>query len=341
MSERGHDDAVREWWSLEGTIPLGGVAEGSSWHRARSADTGDLAALLLVEGPAAQEVADAARRAYLVQNPGLLEILDIQSFEVEDDSGPLTAISYAFPPAPPLAAMLAGGELRAETARTVIGEAARALEVARRRGLRHEHLDSNRIFVDVDKDRVWVLGVGVEAASHRLDHEAPTDGAEAAFADVAALGRLLYRSMTGVAPHADDQGRLIPPSAATARRVPADLDELCVLILTGAPQAPGTVRDLISELGAWQSLPVTLEAYDPHDAGRGDTRGDGDVPADDDAADTVQNDTDGGAVDAAAPDEERPDQPDQPEETRVHDVAPGVGGAIVGGGAVAGAAAAV
>src|SRR5699024_3400821 len=76
-----------------------------------------------------------------------------------------TVVEYPLPPAPPLAAMLGKGVLHPETARAVIGEAATGLEVARRRGLRHQFLDSNRIFVDPRTGAVRVLGVGGGAAS--------------------------------------------------------------------------------------------------------------------------------------------------------------------------------
>lgn len=66
MNERHHEHAVRERWSVEAKIPLSGVAEGASWHRARSARSGELVTLFMVHGDLALEVADAARRAYLV-----------------------------------------------------------------------------------------------------------------------------------------------------------------------------------------------------------------------------------------------------------------------------------
>src|SRR5690625_3179215 len=71
------------------------------------------------------------------------------------------------------------------------------LEVARRRGLRHQFLDSNRIFVDPRTGVVKVLGVGVEAASHPgLDRSREV----ASFQDTAALTALLYRALTGHSP---------------------------------------------------------------------------------------------------------------------------------------------
>jgi hypothetical protein len=277
VNERHHEHAVRERWTVEAKIPLSGVADGASWHRARSVRTGELVTLFMVRGELALEVADAARRAYLVENPRLLPVLDVTVFgdprEGEDESAegaedtPLTVVEYPAPPAPPLAALFAQGQLRPETARSVIGEAATGLEAARRRGLRHQFLDSNRVFVDTADGTVRVLGVGVEAASHR---DAEHDGRVASFLDTTALVALLYRALTGSSPSSRTESPLPRPSTLTSRSVPQDLDLLCELVLTEADEAvPETTRDLIAELEPWQSIPVTLEAYDPQsDGGR-------------------------------------------------------------------------
>lgn len=287
MNERHHEHAVRERWSVEAKIPLSGVAEGASWHRARSARSGELVTLFMVHGDLALEVADAARRAYLVENPRLLPVLDVTVFgdpreggeagegsasvdgvesgEGSADGAPLTVVEYPAPPAPPLAALFSQGALRPETARSIIGEAASGLEAARRRGLRHQHIDSNRVFVDTASGEVAVLGVGVEAAAHP---DSEHDGRPASFLDVTALVALLYRALTGVSPSAAE-GPLPLPSQTSGRQIPQDLDMLCELVLTeGDEPVPETTRDLIAELGPWQSIPVTLEAYDPDDPSR-------------------------------------------------------------------------
>ncbi|MFE5774337.1 hypothetical protein [Brachybacterium sp. NPDC056505] len=292
MNERHHEHAVRERWSVEAKIPLSGVAEGASWHRARSVRSGELVTLFMVHGDLALEVADAARRAYLVENPRLLPVLDVtvfgdprgtgegsadgasgdasqgasgEGFGAANGGAPLTVVEYPAPPAPPLAALFAQGALRPETARSIIGEAASGLEAARRRGLRHQHLDSNRVFVDTASGEVAVLGAGVEAAAH---HDSEHDGRLASFLDVTALVALLYRALTGASPSAAD-GPLARPSRISTRNIPQDLDILCELVLTEGDQpVPETTRDLIAELEPWQSIPVTLEAYDPQDPSR-------------------------------------------------------------------------
>jgi len=283
VNRRPHEDALAARWTLEGEIPLGQVAEGSSWHRARAAD-GESRALFLAEGGAALEVADAARRAFLVENPRLLAVDDIDVFDDHDGTPALTAVSYPFPPAPPLAALLADGPLRAETARSVIGEAATGLEAARRRGLRHQHLDSNRVFVDLASGSVWVLGVGVETAAHGT---ADPSGPAAAQRDVTALVALLYRAVTGASPRRDETGVVPRAGEVAERRVPEDLEALCDGVLNpGDAPVPANVRELIAELGPWQSIPVTLEAYDAADAGAGHEAAAGAETADEDSGAT-------------------------------------------------------
>lgn len=276
MDTNSHLDALRSRWTLEGRIPLSGVAEGASWHRARTVASGEDVALLVVHGPAALEAADAVRRAYLVEDPHLVPVREIVVLEdpreesaTDGTAGePTTVVEYPLPTSPPLAALLADGPLHPETARAVIGEAATGLEVARRRGLRHQLLDSNRVFVDTASGAVSVLGVGVEAAAHTdLDRSREI----ASFQDTRALVALLFRALTGRSPRPGADGTIPRPSALRAEGappIPEDLDLLCELVLGGAAEeGPETTRDLIEALEPWQSIPVTLEAY----AGRGET----------------------------------------------------------------------
>src|SRR5690606_10374318 len=176
-----------------------------------------------------------------------------------EETGPITVVEYPVPTAPPLAALLAKGPLHPETARAVIGEAATGLETARRRGVRHQFVDSNRVFVDTRSGAVTVLGVGVEAATHSgLDRSRET----ASFQDTAALVALLYRALTGRSPQHDETGTVPRPSAVVDAEIPQDLDLLCDLVLNESEEViPETTRALIEALEPWQSIPVTLEAY--------------------------------------------------------------------------------
>src|SRR5699024_2832705 len=261
-------DALRSRWTLEGRVPLSGVADGAVWHRARSIATGEDVVLFVVRGEAALEAADAVRRAYLVDDPHLLTVKDIVVLDDPRETGaaplapaedPTTVVEYALPPAPPLAALLAKGSLHPETARAIIGEAATGLEAARRRGVRHQFLDSNRVFVDTRSGEVVLLGIGVEAASHPgLDRSREV----ASFQDTAALVDLLYRALAGPSPRRDGTGDLPRPSTIADGPIPEDLDLLCDLVLNeSADDIPETTRELIEVLQPWQSIPVTLEAY--------------------------------------------------------------------------------
>lgn len=273
MNTNPQSDALRSRWTLQGRIPLSGVAEGAVWRRARTVATGEDVVLFIVEGETALEAADAVRRAYLVEDPHLLPVRDIVVLDDpredggapqanasgEAGGGPITVVEYPLPSAPPLAALLAEGALHPETARAIVGEAASGLETARRRGVRHQLLDSNRVFVDTRSGAVTVLGVGVEAAAHPgLDRSREV----ASFQDTAALVALLYRALTGRSPRPGADGTVPRPSAVVDTPVPEDLDLLCDLVLNDSAEVvPETTRGLIEALEPWQSIPVTLEAY--------------------------------------------------------------------------------
>lgn len=310
MNTNTEPDALRSRWTLEGTIPLSGVAEGASWRRARSVATGQDVVLFIVHGDTALEAADAVRRAYLVEDPHLLPVQDIVVFDdpreaspeqpaSEDAQGPTTVVEYLLPPAPPLAALLARGPLHPETARAIIGEAATGLEVARRRGVRHQLLDSNRVFVDTRSGAVAILGIGVEAATHPgLDRSREV----ASFQDTAALVALLYRALTGRSPQHDAQGNVPRPSTVVDTEIPQDLDLLCDLVLNeSADEIPETTRGLIEALEPWQSIPVTLEAYPRRAPQEPDaTAGDGDEGDEEQLEST--------ALMQSVPDQEPPDE---------------------------------
>lgn len=268
MNSNQEPDALRSRWELEGSIPLSGVADGAQWRRARSVATGQDVVLFIVQGEAALEAADAVRRAYLVEDPRLLPVQEIVVLDdprdAEEDEpsagqGPTTVVEYPLPPSPPLAALLARGPLHPETARAIIGEVATGLEAARRRGVRHQFIDSNRVFVNTRSGAVSILGIGVEAAAHSgLDRSREV----ASFQDAAALVALLYRALTGRSPQQDASGNVPRPSTLIDTEIPVDLDLLCDLVLNeSSEEIPETTRGLIEALEPWQSIPVTLEAY--------------------------------------------------------------------------------
>ncbi|KGM15149.1 hypothetical protein N867_11635, partial [Actinotalea fermentans ATCC 43279 = JCM 9966 = DSM 3133] len=99
---------------------------------------------LILTGGGAGPAQDAARRAALVSDPRLLRVLDVGDHEgvayvvtepvVGQDLGRLTA----------------NGPLPADQARAIVGEAAAALEVARRRGVHHLALRPEAVHVTPD-----------------------------------------------------------------------------------------------------------------------------------------------------------------------------------------------
>ena len=136
-------------------------------------------------------------------------------------------------------------------ARRLVGEAAQALEGARRHGVHHEALDPELLLRDADGG-VLVKGLGIAAALTGAD----TGGAAAAAErDTKDLVALLRAGLTGRWPAA---GR--PSEVAEA--VPYELDELCAqldhegsLELDGEPvRTPG---DLVSVLAPWNSGTVS------------------------------------------------------------------------------------
>ncbi len=97
-------------------------------------------ALLLREGRV-REAQDAARRAALVTDPRLLRVLD-----VGDHEGVAFVVTERVP-GRDLGQLTAHGPLPADQARAIVGEAAVALEVARRRGVHHLALRPSAVHV--------------------------------------------------------------------------------------------------------------------------------------------------------------------------------------------------
>ena len=111
-------------------------------------------ALLLREGRV-HEAQDAARRAALVTDPRLLRVLDVGSHE---------GIAYMVTervPGRDLGQLTAHGPLPADQARAIVGEAAVALEVARRRGVHHLALRPSAVHV-TPAGAVVVSGLAVD-----------------------------------------------------------------------------------------------------------------------------------------------------------------------------------
>lgn len=219
----------------------------------------------LPEGPRVPAVLDAARRAALVADPRLARVLDVGIDRVPTPDG---AVDVAYVVTEPyggvsLDELVAGGPLDAAHARAIVGEAAAALESARRRGLHHEALRPGAVRVVGSK--VLVTGLGTDAPSAGVDD---ADGDRASRADASGLVALLYFLLTARWPLADlDTARLVPgaprPSAAPrtadgpapvtdlAPQVPADLAALCAATLATQPTGPATPGEVVAALEPW------------------------------------------------------------------------------------------
>lgn len=247
-----------------GRVPSS-TTEGASWHRGVK-ESGEPILVFLVRGEFAADVLDAARRVSLVSVPGLEAVHDV--LEPSDGESKATAVVYTDPGLPTLADLTRDGALRAETARTIAGRVTTTLQEARSKGIRHHHLDEDRVFVDLEHDQVTILGAGVEdAGDEGLLHLTEPFTLSP---DVRAVGRVLYVGLAGRGPEFFGSDASFDPSTTSPRTVPAELGALTAALLTPlTPNAPAdgprplSIEDVREELSPWQSLPVTLEAYDP------------------------------------------------------------------------------
>ncbi|MBU4215651.1 MAG: hypothetical protein KJ792_13460 [Actinobacteria bacterium] len=202
---------------------------------------------------------DAARRAALVTDVRLVRIVDVGT--LPDGRGYVVTQDAA---GPSLAELLAAGPLSADQARAVIGEAAAALEVARRRGVHHLALRPSALHITRD-GRVVISGLSLDA--HLLGR---TQNDEAASrTDAVDLLRLLYAALTGTWPvdegstapvrlpaaPRDASGDLVTPRT-TNPEVPADLSALCIAGLVQDDDGPRTAGELVHELEPWGEIRV-------------------------------------------------------------------------------------
>ncbi|MCB2177431.1 MAG: hypothetical protein KQH57_16595 [Actinomycetales bacterium] len=213
--------------------------------------------LLLREGRVRQ-AQDAARRAALVTDPRLLRVIDVGDHE---------SVAYVVTerlPGRDLAQLTAHGPLPADQARAIVGEAAVALEVARRRGVHHLALRPSAVHV-TPAGGVVVSGLAVdgELGDHGLG-----DARSTTRADTVALVSLLYLGLTGRWPSPDGapmhgaapapllSGRPIAPAEITPG-VPNDLDTLCTVTLGPNDDGPHSPAELVRELEPWGTITAT------------------------------------------------------------------------------------
>lgn len=205
--------------------------------------------------PHAEAVLDAARRACAVEDPRLVRVLDVGR------DADTTYIVGEWLPTPCLADQLAAGPLPAEVARTIVGEAALALETARHRGLHHLRLTPESVHL-LDDGTVRVTNLATAAALDGMD---PQDGDAATQHDTHDLVAVCYAALTGTWPLATASAlppaprvgcRPVPP-AQLVGGIPADLDALCTQAFSGLgpPRTPG---ELASQIAPWGNERVDL-----------------------------------------------------------------------------------
>lgn len=239
--------------------PLGSDLVGASaWVASDQILDRPVRATILSSGNVSQAL-DAARRAALVTDPRLVRVLDV---------GEHDGIAYVVTEqvtGPSLVELAAHGPLPAEQARALVGEAAAALEVARRRGVHHLALRPSVLHLTADA-RVLLTGLALDGA---LVGQGLGDARSTTRADTVGLVRLLYAALTGRWPAPPGEvvaegARTLPPApvvsgapvapADLVAGVPNDLDTLCAVTLGVHDDGPNSPGELVRELEPWGQI---------------------------------------------------------------------------------------
>lgn len=201
--------------------------------------------------PFRADVADAARRAALIDDPRLVRVLDVGA------DGDVGFVVSEYLDGDSLATMVERSPLPAPLARRIVGEVAQGLEIAAARGLHHLRLTPRSVIVS-RSGTVKISGTAVEAAAAGME---PSHAASANRVDAVALVALLYSGLTGRWPLGDagfppaprgEGGAPVPP-ADLVPGVPNDLDTLCVVTLGPHDDGPQTPGELAQQLSPWPS----------------------------------------------------------------------------------------
>jgi len=220
---------------------------------------------VITAGPIAKAL-DAARRAALVAEPRLVRIQDV---------GETDGFGYVISEAvhgPSLQDLVAHGTIVASQARAMVGEAAAALETARRRGVHHLALRPSVLHRTPD-GRVVLTGAAIDGI---LSETTLGDARSTSRADAVGLVSLLYFALTGrwpgaklpglpAAPHVN--GAPVPPSDLVPG-VPNDLDTLCAVTLGPLDDGPHSPGELVRDLAPWPAISLgdPLSPTQPDDA---------------------------------------------------------------------------
>lgn len=247
--------------------PLPSDLEGVSVWRATDQILDRPVRVRVLESGAVAPALDAARRAALVTDARLVRVLDVGMHE-----GAGYVVSEQITGAS-LAQLVDRGALTPDQARAVVGEAAAALEVARRRGVHHLALRPSVVHVSAD-GRVLVSGLAIDAALLGTEQG---DARATSRTDTVDLVRLLYTGLTGRWPGARDDVRAVTVPAAPVLDgapvppgeivpgVPNDLDTLCAVTLGPNADGPYSPGDLVHELEPWGEIRIGRAADDPDD----------------------------------------------------------------------------
>lgn len=195
--------------------------------------------LLPSNDPRSEHFLQAARESTAVTDPRFLRVLDL----VEDEQAHHLVIrewARAFP----LDQVLQQSPLPNRRAATVVAEVAEALAHAHEYGVHHRRLTPHQVLLK-QSGAVRIVGLGVATALAPADHhDSAEDLAAYERADVAALGRLLYASLTsrwpggsvdGLRAAPTEHGRLLRPRQVRAG-VARDVDTVCDRVLGRPPR---------------------------------------------------------------------------------------------------------
>ncbi|MGC5165369.1 hypothetical protein [Luteimicrobium sp. DT211] len=232
--------------------------------------------VVLPSGPHVAATLDAARRAALVSDPRLLRVLDVGVDRLADSlGGPGTEVPYVVTEqvqGRTVGELVAAAPFSASVARTIVGEAAAALESARRRGLHHWALRPEA--VRIVGTRVVVTGLGVDGPV--VGREDP-DGDVGSRRDADALVGLLYHLQSGRWPGTALDGGWLAADAPRPTPAPRSRDGAPVGLDQLAPQAPGDLvtlcaatfttgtgphspAEVVAALEPWSALPSEAPA---------------------------------------------------------------------------------
>jgi hypothetical protein len=201
--------------------------------------------------PYSADVADAARRVALIEDPRLVRVLDVGT------DGDITFVVTTHVDGDSVATLIERAPLDPMVVRRIVGEVAQGLRGAAARGLHHLRLTPRSVIITYD-NTIKISGVAVEAAAAGLD---PATTADANRVDALGLIGLLYAGLTGrwplgdpgfaPAPRTQTGGPIAP--AELVPDIPGELNRLCMLTLGPLDSGPHSPAEVVGMLSPWPS----------------------------------------------------------------------------------------